>query len=92
MPPPAAVVNPKRAQWALGLRVLSSVLFVPIFLLLARAGGMAWLGFVALQTVLGLEEFFRMARGKSLRPVRGGARCVPPMAAGPARRPPPSST
>ena len=71
MPPPAAVVHPKRAQWALGLRVLSSVLFVPIFLLLARAGGMAWLGFVALQTFLGLEEFFRMARGKSLSPVRG---------------------
>jgi phosphatidate cytidylyltransferase len=52
------------------LRVASSLLFVPLLLLLARVGGIAWLGFVALQTVLGLEEFYRMARGKGLEPVR----------------------
>ena len=62
---------PKRAQWALGLRVVSAVLFVPLLLMLARAGGMAWLGFVALQTFLGLEEFFRMAKSKARAPVRG---------------------
>jgi phosphatidate cytidylyltransferase len=48
----------------------STLLFVPLLLLLARAGGLAWLGFVALQTALGLEEFYRMARGKGLDPVR----------------------
>jgi phosphatidate cytidylyltransferase len=61
---------PKRSQRSLALRVASSLLFVPLLLLLARAGGIAWLGFVALQTVLGLEEFYRMARGKGLEPVR----------------------
>jgi len=54
----------------LALRVASALLFVPLLLLLARVGGIAWLGFVALQTVLGLEEFYRMARSKGLEPVR----------------------
>jgi phosphatidate cytidylyltransferase len=57
-------------QWALALRVTSGLLFVPLLILLARSGGLAWLGFVALQTVLGLEEFYRMARAKGLAPVR----------------------
>ena len=61
---------PKRSQRVLVLRVVSGVLFVPLLVLLARAGGMAWLGFVALQTLLGLEEFYRMARVKGLEPVR----------------------
>jgi len=61
---------PKRSGRSLALRVASSILFVPLLVLLARAGGIAWLGFVALQTVLGLEEFYRMARGKGLEPVR----------------------
>ncbi len=65
----AAAPRPERSQWALGLRVASSVLFVPLLLLLARAGGIAWLGFVAAQTLLALEEFYRMARGKGLEPV-----------------------
>jgi phosphatidate cytidylyltransferase len=67
VPPPPA---PKRGQWSLGLRVGSGVLFVPLLLLLARAGGVTWLVFVALQTMLGLEEFYRMARAKGLEPVR----------------------
>lgn len=46
------------------------MLFVPLLVLLAHAGGMAWLGFVAVQTLLGLEEFYRMARSKGLEPVR----------------------
>jgi phosphatidate cytidylyltransferase len=62
--------SPKRGQWSLGLRVVSGLLFVPLLMLLAWRGGFAWLGFVALQTVLGLEEFWRMARGKGLEPVR----------------------
>ena len=67
--PPAAAA-PKRTQWALTLRVASGLVFVPLLILLARAGGLAWLGFVALQTGLGLEEFYRMARAKGLAPVR----------------------
>ncbi len=43
---------------------------MPLLLLLARVGGLAWVGFVAVQTVLGLEEFYRMARAKGLEPVR----------------------
>jgi phosphatidate cytidylyltransferase len=59
---------PKRVS--LWLRVASSILFVPLLLLMARAGGVVWLTFVAIQTLLGLEEFYRMARGKGLEPVR----------------------
>jgi len=70
--PAAAAVTPapKRGQWALALRVASGLVFVPLLILLARAGGLAWLGFVVLQTGLGLEEFYRMARAKGLAPVR----------------------
>ena len=70
--PTAAAVTPapKRAQWALALRLASGLVFVPLLILLARAGGLAWLGFVVLQTGLGLEEFYRMARAKGLAPVR----------------------
>jgi phosphatidate cytidylyltransferase len=66
----AVTPAPKRGQWALTLRVASGLVFVPLLILLARAGGLAWLGFVALQTGLGLEEFYRMARAKGLAPVR----------------------
>jgi len=66
----AVTPAPKRGQWALTLRVASGLVFVPLLILLARAGGLAWLGFVVLQTGLGLEEFYRMARAKGLAPVR----------------------
>jgi phosphatidate cytidylyltransferase len=62
--------GPQRGQWSLTLRVVSGLLFVPLLMLLARLGGLAWLGFVAVQTLLGLEEFYRMARAKGLEPVR----------------------
>ena len=70
--PPAAsdAPRPKASMWALPLRIASGLVFVPLLILLARAGGLAWLGFVALQTGLGLEEFYRMARAKGLAPVR----------------------
>jgi phosphatidate cytidylyltransferase len=70
--PASAAVTPapKRGQWALALRLASGLVFVPLLILLARAGGLAWLGFVVLQTGLGLEEFYRMARAKGLAPVR----------------------
>ncbi|MEO5989081.1 MAG: phosphatidate cytidylyltransferase [Candidatus Eisenbacteria bacterium] len=54
----------KSSQWALGMRTVSGVLFVPLLILLAKAGGIAFLCFVALQSVLGLVEFYRMMRGK----------------------------
>jgi len=69
-PAPDDAAAPKPATWALALRVGSGVLFVPLLWLLSRAGGVAWLGFVAMQTMIGLEEFYRMARAKGLEPVR----------------------
>ncbi len=59
---------PKSPGWSLRLRVLSGLLFVPLLILLARAGGLAFAGFVALQVFLGLGEFYRMMRGKGLHP------------------------
>jgi phosphatidate cytidylyltransferase len=44
------------------------VLFVPLLVLLARAGGLVFLTFTLLQTLLGLREFFAMMRAKGLRP------------------------
>lgn len=64
--PPAP--GAKSSAWSLRLRVASGVLFVPLLILLARAGGFAFLGFVALQVVLGLGEFYAMMRAKDLRP------------------------
>jgi phosphatidate cytidylyltransferase len=58
----------KSGSWALGLRIGSGVLFVPLLVLLARAGGLAFAGFVALEVVLGQTEFYRMMRGKGLEP------------------------
>jgi phosphatidate cytidylyltransferase len=58
----------KSASWSLGLRIASGVLFVPLLILLARAGGLAFAGFVAFEVALGLAEFYRMMRGKGLHP------------------------
>jgi len=58
----------KSSSWALGLRVASGVLFLPLLILLARAGGYAFLGLIAIEVVLGLLEFYRMMRGKGLHP------------------------
>jgi len=46
----------------------SGIVFVPLLILLARAGGLAFTGFVALQVTLGLIEFYRMMSGKGLEP------------------------
>jgi phosphatidate cytidylyltransferase len=58
----------KPGSWALGLRVASAALFLPLLVLLARAGGLAFAGLVALEVVLGQTEFYRMMRGKGLHP------------------------
>ena len=68
-PAPVQGRQVKSASWSLGLRVASAVLFVPLLILLARAGGLAFLGFVVLQTLMGLVEFYRMMRAKGHRPV-----------------------
>jgi phosphatidate cytidylyltransferase len=46
------------------------VLFLPVLLLLARAGGIAWWTFVAVQVTLGLIEFYRMMFARGLHPFR----------------------
>ncbi len=58
------------SAWSLRLRVASGVLFVPLLVLLARAGGMAFLAFVMLQVFLGVAEFYGMMRAKGLMPQR----------------------
>jgi phosphatidate cytidylyltransferase len=70
-PPGAAAPDgekPKTSGWSLRWRVVSGVVFVPLLILLARAGGLAWASFVAMQVMAGLVEFYGMARGKGLRP------------------------
>jgi len=64
----AADGRAKGSSWSLGLRIASGVVFVPLLVLLARAGGLAFAGFVALEVTLGLREFYRMMRGKGLHP------------------------
>jgi phosphatidate cytidylyltransferase len=56
------------SRWALAWRIASGVVFVPVLVLLASAGGTAFLAFVALEVTLGLTEFYRMMRGRGLNP------------------------
>jgi hypothetical protein len=51
--------------------VLAGVIFLPLFILVTRAGGYAFLGFVDLFIVLGLFEFYRMMSVKGMHPYRG---------------------
>lgn len=70
-PEPPAVAPPAAAKspaWSLRLRIASAVLFVPLLILLANAGGLAFLGFVMLQVSIGLNEFYSLMRAKGLRP------------------------
>lgn len=67
-PAPHPAAEPKSPGWSLRLRIVSGVLFVPLLVLLARAGGIAFVAFVGLQVFLGIGEFYRMMKGKELRP------------------------
>jgi phosphatidate cytidylyltransferase len=58
----------KRSSWSLPLRIVSSVLFLPLLILLARAGNEVFLAFVALQVGLAIHEFYRMMIAKGLAP------------------------
>jgi phosphatidate cytidylyltransferase len=64
------VEPPKPSAWALPLRIASGVVFVPILILLARVGGFAFWSLIALQVAFGLIEFYRMMRGRGLKPYR----------------------
>jgi phosphatidate cytidylyltransferase len=66
--PPETPPRPKASGWSLRLRIVSGLIFVPLLILLARAGGLAFVAFVGLQVVLGITEFYRMMRGKGLTP------------------------
>jgi len=59
---------PKSKGWALRLRVASGLLFVPLLIFMARAGGLVFFAFVAAEVGLGLAEFYRMMRQKGLAP------------------------
>jgi len=66
--PLPAAAPAKAPGWSLRLRIVSGILFVPLLILLARAGGLAFTGLVALQVFLGIGEFYRMMKGKDLHP------------------------
>ena len=63
----AAEVRP-RGDAALPLRIASAVVFLPLFWLAARVGGIAWLAFTLIVVGLGLAEFYRMMESKGLAP------------------------
>ncbi len=68
MAPAVDAAPAKRSSWTLGWRIVSGIVFVPILVLLARAGGLAFWALVALEVTLGLREFHRMMREKGLSP------------------------
>jgi len=65
--------GPRRAWYrsTTFLRVLSGAFFIPAFVLVTRAGGFWFLGFVDLVIVLGMLEFYGMMRKKGIQPYRG---------------------
>ena len=68
-PGPAPEVAPvKSSGWSLRLRIVSSVLFVPLLIVMSRAGGFVFLAFVVAEVTLGLLEFYRMMFRKGLQP------------------------
>ncbi|MGH7731712.1 MAG: phosphatidate cytidylyltransferase [Candidatus Eiseniibacteriota bacterium] len=66
--PVGALPSRRPSHWGLWLRIASGALFLPVLVLLARAGGIAFWLFVALEVTLGLTEFYRMMRGRGLNP------------------------
>ena len=53
---------------SLARRVLSAVLWLPLLGFAIHAGGWVWLLFIEAMVVLGLLEFYRMARHKGTEP------------------------
>ncbi|HXV14039.1 MAG TPA: phosphatidate cytidylyltransferase [Candidatus Krumholzibacteria bacterium] len=52
-------------------RVVAGVVFVPLFIIITRAGGYAFLALIDLVIVLGMLEFYAMMRAKGMHPYRG---------------------
>jgi phosphatidate cytidylyltransferase len=69
-PGPVAASPRTAASWALPLRLASGLVFIPLLIVLAWVGEIPFVCFVALQVTLGLIEFYRMMRGRGLRPYR----------------------
>ena len=51
-------------------RLASGAVFIPLFVIITRAGGLAFLAFVDLVIVLGMLEFYAMMRAKGMHPYR----------------------
>jgi phosphatidate cytidylyltransferase len=66
--PHSAPPAPKGGGWSLRLRIASGILFVPLLILMARAGGLVFLAFVVAEVGLGLLEFYGMMFRKGLQP------------------------
>ena len=52
-------------------RVAAGVVFIPLFIVITRAGGFAFLALIDLVIVLGMLEFYGMMRAKGMHPYRG---------------------
>ncbi len=53
---------------SLALRILSAVVFLPLLVLMAKVGGLVFLGFTMLFIALALREFYLMMASKGLSP------------------------
>jgi phosphatidate cytidylyltransferase len=69
---PPAAETPVRSLAHRGIvrRVAATVVFVPLFIIVTRLGGYAFLGFVDLFIFLGMLEFYGMMRAKGMHPYR----------------------
>ena len=67
-PPPDTPAPAKPGGWSLRLRIVSTVLFVPLLIVLSRAGGLVFLALIVAEVSLGLLEFYRMMFRKGLQP------------------------
>jgi len=63
---PAAAARPRDPSFV--LRVASAVVFLPLLVLMARVGGLLFLGFTLLFIGVALREFYVMMAGKGLSP------------------------
>jgi phosphatidate cytidylyltransferase len=67
-PAVTAADEPGRRDASFPLRVASAVLFLPLLVLAARIGGVAWLIFTLLVVGIALREFYHMMESKGLMP------------------------
>jgi phosphatidate cytidylyltransferase len=65
---PLSATSVRRTDASLPMRIASAVVFLPLLVLAARVGGLAWLFFSLLVVGLGLREFYRMMESKGLAP------------------------